>query len=118
MIVIAPRAYAVDQAESFSIVIECVGTAYGAFGDVNGFNLPFTDASPSVDVTPALLKGPHSINHVFLHVVYQEGATKDAAYMIRVIDQDGNVRDTMGSKLDSAEKLPYRDDFDLRVEVE
>jgi len=118
MNVIAPRAYAVDQSESFSIVIECAGTAYAAFGDVNGFNLPFAEGSPSADVTPALLKGPHSINHVFLHAVYQAGATEEAAYVIRVVDRDGNVRDSMGSKLDPDEELPYRDDFDLRVEVE
>jgi hypothetical protein len=49
--------------------------------------------------------------------VYREGATDKAAYAIQIIDSNGDVRDQMGSELDSNEKLPYRDDFDLRVEV-
>lgn len=118
MLVVAPRSYVVAVDEKFRILIECVGTAYAAFGDVNGFDLGFSQDTPSAEITPALLKGPHSVNRVFLHAVYQEGATPQAAYRILVFDQDGNEKDRLGSKIDMSETLPYTDDFSLRVQVE
>jgi hypothetical protein len=117
MKVIAPAVYQLADDESFRVRIDCVGTAYLALGDVNGFVLPFSDKQHEVTVTPALLRGPHSVNHVFLHVVYQQGATPQAEYSIRVLDQQGTPMDEMGSKLNPKRALPYRNDFDLRVEV-
>ncbi len=114
---IAPAAYQVGVNESFDIQIDCVGTAYLAFGDVNKFVLPFSQSQPKVTVTPAVLAGPHSINHISIHVIYQQGATPQAAYTIRVFDDTGAQIDQMGSKIDTSITLPYRDDFDLRVEV-
>lgn len=118
MKVIAPRSYSLRVDEKFTIVIECVGTAYGGFGDVNGFDLGFKKSTPAADVTPALLKGPHSVNHVFLHAVYQKDATPHAEYTIRVLDEKGAEQDRFGSKIDPSEPLPYVDDFSLRVQVE
>jgi hypothetical protein len=116
MQVLAPASYRVTQHESFQISIQCQGTAYLALGDVNGFELSFTPAAPSAQVTPSILSGPGSINHVFLHVVYQ-GATPTASYTIQVIDANGVVVDQMGSSVDPTVAQPYRDDFDLRVNV-
>ena len=62
MKVLGPEIFGLDDDESFTIHIDCEGGAFLAFGNVNGFDLPFDDATPQADVTPAVLAGPGSAN--------------------------------------------------------
>jgi hypothetical protein len=89
---------------------------YLALGNVNGFELTFTEDTPQADVTPAILAGPGSVNRVHLHLVYTAD-TPAARYRILVIDREGNGVDSIDSTLIPDEQRPYRVDVDLVVKV-
>jgi hypothetical protein len=113
---LAPAFYELDPDESFTVRIECEGGAYLAFGNVNNFELKFSDTRPDVAVTPAILAGPNSINRVHLHLFYPVDAPSDR-YLITVIDEQGQVVDTIQSTLEPNRQRPYRVDVDLIVRV-
>jgi len=103
--------------ERFTIRIDCVGGAYLAFGDVNSFDLKFDDQSPSVDVTPAILAGPHSVNRVRLHLVFSQDAPPQS-YFVTALDEDNNTVDTTNAIFQPARQRPYRVDVELVVRVQ
>ena len=117
MKVLAPAFYELDPDESFTIRIECVGGAYLAAGNVNNFKLRFTPDSPEADVTPAILAGPDSVNIVHLHLTYQKDVPAES-YRVTVLNQEGEVVETINSGLDPGRTLAYRVDIDLVVEVQ
>jgi len=108
--------FELDDNESFTIRIDCEGGMYLAFGNVNNFDLPFNNHTPQVDVTPAVLAGPHSVNRIHLHLVYPED-TPPSRYSITVLDAKGNNVDTVNSSLNPDLSRPYRVDVDLIAEV-
>ena len=116
MNVLAPEMFELDIDESFTIRIDCVGGTYLAFGNVNNFDLPFDDATPQADVTPAVLAGPNSVNRIHLHLAYPQDMPP-MSYRITVIDADGTPVDTIDSTLNPDRPRPYRVDVDLVARV-
>lgn len=117
MRVIAPGMFELRRDESFTVNIECEGGAYLAFGTVNTFELHFTPQTPTVEITPAILSGPGSVNRVHLHLVYPQDAPAQR-YRITVIDENGRIADTVNSGLDPDRPRPFRVDVDFVVRVQ
>ena len=113
---IAPLTYEVGSGEGLFLSITCQGTAYLAFGSVNGNALNFVSGNP-VEVTPNMLSSADKIDRIHLHLVYQQGATKQARYDVEVLDDNRVSIDTIPSPIDTSITLPYRDDIDLVVLV-
>ena len=116
MRVLAPAFYQLDPNESFTVRIEGEGGTYLVFGNVNNFELRFTEDQPQADITPAILAGPDSANRVHLHLVYTEDEPA-ARYQIFVIDQGGNVVDRINSTLETDRPRAYVVDIDLNARV-
>jgi hypothetical protein len=116
MRVLGPEIFGLESDESFTIRIDCEGGTYLAFGNVNNFELQFDEDNPQVDVTPAVLAGPNSVNRVHLHLVYPQDAPP-TSYRITVIDSEGNEVDAIDSTLIPNRPRPYRVDVDLVAQV-
>jgi hypothetical protein len=117
MRVLAPGVYdGLRTDEHFTVDIQSVGGAYIVLGTVNNFDLVFSNTVTQVDITPAILAGPHTVNRVHLHLIYSKDAPP-SSYTIEVADENGQVVDTIQSTLNPNRQLPYNVDVDLVARV-
>jgi hypothetical protein len=108
----APLMFELRRDESFTIHIESEGGAYIALGEVNGFPLHFDEQTPQAEITPAILAGPRSANRIHLHLVYPLDEPPQR-YRVTVVDESGEIKDTVNSTFNPDRPRPYRVDVDL-----
>jgi len=113
---IAPGSYQISEGEGFSVTIGCTGTAYLAFGSINGNDLQFAEDVP-LPIVPNMFDSAPSANRLHLHVVYSEESTNTASYTVTVHDGNGNPVDRLVSRLVAGLDLPLVIDIDLRIRV-